>query len=256
VLEQRGASFFRDLAAATAADEATTAAALGELVSMGLVTSDGFGGVRALIRASTRRPVGRDTHASAGRWSRLAQEQQPDGDRDEALEIQARTLLGRYGVVFRKMVARENVAPWRDLSRVYRRLEARGEIRGGRFVGGVSGEQFALPDAVERLREVRRSPASARTVVMSAADPLNLTGLVIAGERVRAVVSTRILFRDGAPVAALEGGRVRRLTPAGDRLEADELAALTGHRIPIAGFGAGSATITPVGGQHGFHKSA
>jgi ATP-dependent Lhr-like helicase len=256
VLERRGASFFRDLAAATESDEATTAAALGELVSLGLVTSDGFGGVRALIRASTRRPVGRDTHASAGRWSRLAEEQQPGGDRDEALEIQARTLLGRYGVVFRKMVAREHVAPWRDLSRVYRRLEARGDIRGGRFVAGVSGEQFALPHAVERLREVRRSPASARAVVVSGADPLNVTGLVVAGERVRAVVSTRILFRHGAPVAALEGGRVRPLTPAGEHLEADELAALTGRRMPVAGFGAGSATITSVGGQHGFHKSA
>ena len=100
-----------------------------------------------------------------------------------------RSLLRRYGIVFRRLLAREaNVAPWRELTRVYRRLEARGEIRGGRFVSGMSGEQFALADAVERLREIRRTPPDGRCLVISAADPLNLAGIVTAGDRVRAVV--------------------------------------------------------------------
>jgi ATP-dependent Lhr-like helicase len=117
------------------------------------------------------------------------------------VEAQARVLLKRYGVVFRRMLVREaNAAPWRDLVRAYRRLEARGEIRGGRFVSGMSGEQFALPDAVERLREVRRTPLDDRLIVISAADPLNLVGIVTAGERVRAVAAARVGYRNGVPV--------------------------------------------------------
>ena len=107
-------------------------------------------------------------------------------------KLQARSLLRRYGVVFRRLLAREaNAAPWRELTRVYRRLEARGEIRGGRFVSGMSGEQFALADAVERLREIRRTAPDGRCLVISAADPLNLAGIVTAGERVRAVARAR-----------------------------------------------------------------
>ncbi len=102
-------------------------------------------------------------------------------------------------------------APWRDLARVYRRLEARGEIRGGHFVSGMSGEQFALPRAIERLREVRRSPADGRLMIVGTADPLNLAGIVTAGERVRASARNRLAYRDGVPVAALEGGTVRTL---------------------------------------------
>jgi ATP-dependent Lhr-like helicase len=132
--------------------------------------------------------------------------------REEAIELQAWTLLRRYGVVFRRLLAREtNAAMWRELTRVYRRLEARGEIRGGRFVTGMSGEQFALPDAVERLREIRRTAPDGRPVVISAADPLNLTGIVTAGERVRTAVRTRIVYRDGVPIAVADGETVREL---------------------------------------------
>src|SRR5213076_2633598 len=102
-------------------------------------------------------------------------------------EVQAWAFLHRYGVVFRRLVVREaNTAPWRELTRVYRRLEARGEIRGGRFVSGMSGEQFALGDAIERLREIRRTRVDGHCVIISAADPLNLAGVVTAGDRVRA----------------------------------------------------------------------
>src|SRR5207247_3026966 len=124
--------------------------------------------------------------------------------REAAIETQARSLLRRYGVVFRRVLAREaNAAPWRELTRVYRRLEARGEIRGGRFVSGMSGEQYALAGAVERLREVRRTPHDGRLLAISAADPLNLAGIVTAGERVRAAGRNRLVYRDGVPLAVL-----------------------------------------------------
>ena len=133
--------------------------------------------------------------------------------RDAAVEAQAWALLRRYGVMFRRLAARErDVAPWRELARVYRRLEARGEIRGGRFVAGMSGEQFALPGAVERLREVRRTSGDGRVIAISAADPLNLAGIVTADERVRASARTRLAYRDGVPVAVREGDVVRPLT--------------------------------------------
>src|SRR5262249_47117545 len=135
-------------------------------------------------------------HDLAGRWS--ATPVTTPGTREAAVETQARVLLERYGVVFRRMLTREtNAATWRGLTNVYRRLEAGGEIRGGRFVTGVSGEQFALPDAVERLREVRRSGRDGRLITISAADPLNLTGVLTAGDRIRAVTRTRIVYRDG-----------------------------------------------------------
>ena len=131
------ASFLRELAAASAVSEANTADALGELVAAGLVTSDGFAGLRAIVRASAGRSSVRDGRAnSAGRWSLLRCDD-PATPRDTAIEAQAWALLRRYGVVFRRLLAREaNAAPWRELARTYRRLEARGEIRGGRFVSG------------------------------------------------------------------------------------------------------------------------
>jgi len=208
---------------------------LAELVSAGLVASDGFGGLRALLRAAGARvaaPSGRP-HV-AGRWSLVADAD--DGSRDAAVETQARALLRRYGVVFRRLLAREaNVAPWRELTRVYRRLEARGELRGGRFVSGMSGEQFALPDAVQRLREVRRTPADGRSLVISGADPLNLAGIVTAGDRVRAVAATRVLYRDGVPLAAMEGDYVRPLIAMADvapELAAEVATTLAGRPLP------------------------
>src|SRR5207247_8646996 len=162
--------------------------------------------------------------------------------REAAIETQARSLLRRYGIVFRKLLAREaNAAPWRELGRVYRRLEARGEIRGGRFVTGMSGEQFALPDAVDRLREVRRTPADGRLHVISAADPLNLAGIVTSGERVRAIAASRIVYRDGVPLAAMEGDYVRPLIEAAEvapALASDVASLLAGRPMPpvISGF--------------------
>jgi ATP-dependent helicase Lhr and Lhr-like helicase len=125
----------------------------------------------------------------------------------------ARRLLLRYGVVFWRLLEREAdwLPPWRDLLRVYRRLEARGEIRGGRFVAGFSGEQFALPDAIGLLREVRRKPASDAWVSVSGADPLNLVGILTPGSRLAALTGNRLLYRDGLPVAFLAGGEVHFL---------------------------------------------
>jgi ATP-dependent Lhr-like helicase len=128
------------------------------------------------------------------------------------VEFAARSLLRRYGVVFKRLLAKEAGAPpWRELLLVYRRLEGRGEVRGGRFVSGMSGEQFALPEAVGQLRAVRRQPASGRLVAVGAADPLNLTGIVTPGERVAAVARSRVLYRDGVPVLALERGEVNAM---------------------------------------------
>ena len=149
----------------------------------------------------------------AGRWALL---RRPAPDTIEptatgaATEHVARALLRRYGVVFWRLLAREAawLPPWRDLLRVYRRLEARGEIRGGRFVAGFSGEQYALPDAVGMLRELRRQAHDGQFVSLSAADPLNLAGIITPGARLPALTGNRLLYRDGLPVAFLSGGRV------------------------------------------------
>jgi len=146
------------------------------------------------------------------------------------------TLLARYGVVFRRLLARETAnVPWRDLARVYRQLEARGEIRGGRFVSGMSGEQFALPDAVDRLRELRRSTPDGALITISAADPLNLTGIVTPGERLRTAAGNRIVYRNGVPLAALEGDMLRMLAEIDPSIAADVAAAAAGRRVPVLG---------------------
>ena len=133
----------------------------------------------------------------------------------------------------RRLLVRETVAPWRELARVYRTLEARGEIRGGRFVTGMSGEQFALPDAVERLREIRRTAPDSRVIVISAADPLNLTGILTTSERIRAVASNRIAYRDGTPISALEGEVVRPLVDVDPASALEIASALAGRRVPV-----------------------
>ena len=213
-LRTRGASFFDDLLAATGARAPDAAAALGELITHGLVSADGFAGLRAFTGASARRLR---AAAEAGRWACVprrtagsagAAGTETDGIGEDGAETIARTLLRRYGIVFKTLLARESpTVPWRDLLRVLRRLEARGEIRGGRFVAGFTGEQYALPEAVETLRRVRRAPADGAVVALGAADPLNLTGIVTLGERIPATASTRIAFRDGVPVATLTGAR-------------------------------------------------
>ena len=213
-LDQRGASFFGDLVNATGLLRTEVEKGLGELVAWGLVTSDSFAGLRALLVPSDRRrPIGgfrRRGHIApfgvetAGRWSRVrAAAPLPEEAVAEAVAWQ---LLRRYGVVFRRLVTRETLlTPWRDILRVYRRLEARGEIRGGRFVGGFSGEQYALPEAVGLLRSVRREEPRGDLVAVSGADPLNLVGIVTPGDVVAGVATNRVLYRDGIPVALKEG---------------------------------------------------
>jgi ATP-dependent Lhr-like helicase len=236
VLRSRGASFFADLATACGLDADQLRHAIGTLVACGLVTSDGFSGLRALVWAARGRPAQHDRRSSfAGRWTAVAASDDRV-TREEAVESQARALLRRYGVVFRRLLTREtNAATWRELARVYRRLEARGEIRGGRFVTGMSGEQFALPDAVERLREARRIGTDGVLVTISAADPLNLAGIVTAGERIRAAGRNRIVYRDGVPLAVREGEFVRDLAPIDPRIAADVSRAVKGRRIAAAG---------------------
>jgi ATP-dependent Lhr-like helicase len=238
VVRRRGASFSRELAAACSLDDGVVADALGELVAAGLITSDGFAGLRAIVRPVGLRPSASDPGrtSAAGRWS-VVRAGAAAQSRDHAVEAQAWSLLRRYGVVFRRVLTREaNAVPWRELARVYRRLEARGEIRGGRFVSGMSGEQFAVPDAIARMREIRRTSGDQPLVTISAADPLNLTGIITSGERVRAVTSSRIVYRHGSPIAALEGDYMRALTSDLDALSADVATALAGRRMPaVAG---------------------
>ena len=152
---------------------------------------------------------------SGGRWSLTGRAGEGSAEsRSAAVEYAASALLRRYGVVFWRLLAQEPgwLPPWRDLLRVYRRLEARGEIRGGRFVAGFSGEQFALPDAVGLLREIRKRPKSGEWVSLSGADPLNLIGILTPGQRLAALTANRVVYRDGLPVAALIGGKAQVLT--------------------------------------------
>jgi ATP-dependent Lhr-like helicase len=236
-LDTRGALFAHEIAAMCGLAHDTVRRACAELVSAGLIASDGFAGLRALLADKDAGP-----REMAGRWYArrpIAAESAAARVVDEDVELQARTLLRRYGVVCRRLLAREkNVQPWRVLARVYRTLEARGDIRGGRFVTGMSGEQFALPEAVERLREIRRSTPNDRVMVISAADPLNLAGLVTAGDKVAAITSTRIAYRNGVPLAALEGDYIRPLTPIDPAIAAEVASALTGRRMPpvVSGF--------------------
>jgi ATP-dependent Lhr-like helicase len=231
-LREHGASFFDEIAAGTGLLGPQVEEALAELVALGIMTSDSFRGLRTLLLPSDLRGSGgrRRRRAStvsmedSGRWAlagraKAGQAAQPL-TRD-AVEHAARVLLNRYGVVFWRMLEREAgwLPPWRDLLRVYRRLEARGEIRGGRFVAGFSGEQFALPDAIGLLRETRRKSASGEWVSLSGADPLNLMGILTPGPKLAALTANRLLVRDGLPIASLSGGEVsfhESLDPAGE----------------------------------------
>jgi ATP-dependent Lhr-like helicase len=209
-LRERGASFLPDVASC-GLDTDALRQAVGALVATGLAASDGFSGLRSLLTQPTS-PMSRGRSRFTGRWTAASLALLED--RDDAAETQAWSLLRRYGIVFRRLMTREaNAVPWRELTRVLRRLEARGEIRGGRFVSGVSGEQFALPEAVERLREIRRTPADGHLVTVGTADPVNLAGIVSPGERLRTAVRNKLVYRDGVPIAVLEGDFVRHLVP-------------------------------------------
>ncbi|HEX5704568.1 MAG TPA: DEAD/DEAH box helicase [Pyrinomonadaceae bacterium] len=263
-LKEHGASFFVDIVSGTNLLPSMVEEALGELVFRGLLTADSFTGLRALLtplskttsraiesRRRRRKPV--YSMDEAGRWvivragtpavGTQASGPQKGGDQHarggrteadrESLEAVAMKLLQRYGVVFRKLLDRESInIPWRDLLRVFRRLEARGEMRGGRFVGGFSGEQFASPDAVHLLRSIRRTEADGSMVAISAADPLNLLGILLPGPRLPQAASNRLLYRDGVPIAVLEAKELRFLIEmdAADQWQARN--ALLRRRMP------------------------
>jgi ATP-dependent Lhr-like helicase len=217
LLSRRGACFLQELRGEVAATPSELEAVLSEAVAAGLVTSDSFSGMRGLLPSPRRkqRPGRRsDLRApgleAAGRWS-LLRSGEPSPDASVAhpdAERWARLLLRRYGLVFRRLIERENAPPWRDLLTEFRRLEARGEVRGGRFVTHHAGEQFALPEAVALLRKQRNAAPRGEEVCLSACDPLNLLGGVLPGQRVAASPSNCILFRDAAPLAALDGGEL------------------------------------------------
>jgi ATP-dependent Lhr-like helicase len=256
-IQTHGASFFDEIADSVGLLPSQAEEALAELVALGIVNSDSFGGLRALLVPSDRRrPAagGRRRRRislfgmdAAGRWALIRRPAIEGGsiaaadvaggsrgsrpaaaDReaasaaarlnariqdDETIEHVARTLLRRWGVVFWRLLAREAdwLPPWRDLLMCFRRLEARGEIRGGRFIAGFTGEQYAAPEAIGLLRDMRRKPNSQSYVSLSAADPLNLVGIVTPGARLPALSSNRVLYRDGVPIALLAGGEVRFL---------------------------------------------
>ena len=227
--DARGALFFGDLVNTTGLLRTEVEKGLAELVAWGLVSSDSFAGLRALLVPSDRRrPLGGGYRRrgriapfgveNAGRWART--HGRPAVPEEQVAEAIAWQLLRRYGVVFRKLVQRETLlAPWRDILRVYRRLEARGEVRGGRFVGGFSGEQYALPEAIGLLRSTRREQGADELIAVSGADPLNLVGILTPDEAVPAITTNRILYRDGVPIVVKEGDGERFLVdiPAEER---------------------------------------
>jgi ATP-dependent Lhr-like helicase len=242
-LAQHGASFFGEIADGTRLLKVELEDALGELVGAGMIGADSFAGLRALLQPASKRKHPRQRRLArhmlsgiedAGRWSLVRNAAMPShtpshpsplpqAAEGENLEHIARTLLRRWGVVFWKLLQREAswLPPWRELRKIYQRLEARGEIRGGRFVEGVVGEQFALPEAVEALRRVRKRELDGHWVAVSGADPLNLVGDVLPGARVPAVASSRIVYRDGVPAATLAAGEVtllQSLTPEEERM--------------------------------------
>ena len=207
-LQDRGASFISDITAATKRLPSDVEEALWTLVASGIATTDGLEAMRQRLRG-TKRPRRAAASKAArqrrsfSRWS-LLEASDPVEDRTEAI---ARQLLLRYGILFPELLARDSLAVrWRDMARVLRRLEARGEIRGGRFVTGFVGEQFALPEAVDALRRWRNREPDDRIVIVSACDPLNLAGVLTPGQRVPSVPGNRIAYRNGVPVAAMEGG--------------------------------------------------
>lgn len=236
-LVSRGASFFTDIVENTELLRSQVEEALAELVASGVVVSDSFSGLRALLtpgsrktQAAARRKQRQPVYdmATAGRWSILKRVDSTQKQTDlELAEEVAWVFLKRYGVVFKRLLEREGIAvPWRVLLRVYHRLEARGEIRGGRFVAGISGEQFALPEAVGMLRAIRREGAQESMISVSAADPLNLAGIITPGSRITAHTGNRVLYQDGAPIAALESGETRFLVELTRAVEWQAKAAL------------------------------
>ncbi len=222
-LRERGASFLEDIAVGTHRLPSETEKALWQLAANGVVTTDGFNPVRSMVDGTTRRVrrSGRGRRAAprrslSSRWSLLDSAVPVTGngqgtdDDEKIVRSRGMQLLQRYGVVFPEVLRRDALAPrWRELARFYRRAEARGEVRGGRFVSGFVGEQFALPEAVERLRSLRNVRSDGSLVTVSACDPLNLAGILTPGPRVTSIPGNKVVLRNGTPIAALEAGEIR-----------------------------------------------
>jgi ATP-dependent Lhr-like helicase len=219
-LQSRGASFFDEIVQGAGLLQSQAESALGELVAAGVASADSFAGLRSLLMPMQRKRATRSRRAGmfgleeAGRWSLVRRSMPPPvaiGEPAAAVEALAWLLLRRYGVVFRRLLAREAewLPPWHQLLRAYRRLEAQGLIRGGRFVGGMSGEQFALPEAIGALRAIRKRPPDGALVALSGADPLNLAGIITPGPRLAALAGNRLLLQDGVAVATYAAGEVQ-----------------------------------------------
>lgn len=223
-LDRHGASFLAEIAGGTGLLKTKTEEALWELVARGLVSGDGIAGLRVLLTPEVqRRPRRRRLRLFSGgraperlmpigRWSLWRPREVPGSEtnREKNVESKARQLLRRYGVVFRELLQREScMPPWRSLVEIYRRMEARGEIRGGRFVSGFFGEQYALPEAIDLVRALRRAAVDGSPVMVSSYDPLNLVGILTPGARVPPSSNQAIVFKDGAPVDIGPLGAVR-----------------------------------------------
>jgi ATP-dependent Lhr-like helicase len=244
-----GASFFDEICENVGMLPTEVEEALSELVAVGLVNSDSFAGLRVLLMPSGRRGGRASSYsgrhkrrlalfgmADAGRWTLVRRLSAPPAERkDEAVEQIVRTLLRRWGVIFWKLLTREAawLPPWREILSCCRRLEARGEIRGGRFVAGFSGEQFATPEAIGLLRDVRRKPLGDAYVSLSAADPLNLIGIVTPGPRLASLAGNRLLFKDGLPVATLAAGEIRYLEELAPKEQWEAQVALLRRHVPV-----------------------
>ena len=234
VLRSHGASFYDEIVQTTGLLRTQIEDALAELVAAGLVASDSFAGLRALLTPSEKRkPLGGTKRRrrspllgieEAGRWSLVKRPPIGEGPKrayyepdQDMVEHIVHSLLRRYGVVFWRLLQREAawLPAWRDMLRALRRLEARGDIRGGRFVAGPSGEQFALPEAVAMLRDTRRAAATGSMVSVSGADPLNLVGVITPGTKVPALLNNRVLYRDGVAIATLVAGEIQWLESLG-----------------------------------------
>jgi ATP-dependent Lhr-like helicase len=248
-IREHGASFFDEIAEHAGMLPVEVEDALAELVALGMVNSDSFAGLRVLLLPSGRR--GKSTSytvrrkrrlalfgmADAGRWALVRRPAAGTSNRrDEAVEHIVRTLLRRWGVIFWKLLGREAhwLPPWRDILMCCRRLEARGEIRGGRFVAGFSGEQYATPEAVGLLRDVRRKPHMQQYVSLSAADPLNLIGIITPGARLASLAGNRLLYRDGLPIATYAADAVHYLEDLPANAQWEVQTALLRRHAPLA----------------------
>jgi ATP-dependent Lhr-like helicase len=247
-VREHGASFFDEIAEHVGMLPVEVEDALAELVALGMVNSDSFAGLRVLLLPSGRR--GRSTSyasrrkrrlalfgmADAGRWALVRRPMAGATNRgDEAVEHIVRTLLRRWGVIFWKLLGREAnwLPPWRDMLMCCRRLEARGEIRGGRFVAGFSGEQYATPEAIGLLRDVRRKPPAQQHVSLSAADPLNLIGIITPGARLASLAGNRLLYRDGLPIATYAADEVQYLVDLPEKEQWEAKTALLRRYTPL-----------------------